>query len=371
MALIGRRQFGDTEAGLKYEQWNNTGTYGATLFGVVDLDFGVPTAPGEPTVLTFVSSEATNTLALYVNGALAGSVDSAITLSGLVGIGYGAQGEDMSGAFDNFDGTIFGVAIYDEALADEMIAAHADAYLNPVTEIVPVDPGTEGLVAYYPFENDVNDSSGNGNNGTIVGDPVFVEGPAGFGTAMEFNGDDYVDCGNGDLLQIQDSITISFWFSVVAFENSWEAFLSKGDSAYRASRGPGDGDGTHMGISGTTGGGGNGWFNGPTIVTGGAWHHFAGTYDGAEGRIYVDGVLDAVTEATGQMNIEPENFWIGNNSQNTDRFFHGMMDEVMLYNRALSDLEVMYLAGKRVTPVDPGSDGLYPYGRVMKEKVPL
>ncbi|MBC8468859.1 MAG: hypothetical protein H8D56_05255, partial [Planctomycetes bacterium] len=358
MALIGRRQFGDTQAGLKYEQWNNTGTYGATLFGVVDLDFGVPTAPGENTVLTFVSSEATNTTALYVNGALAGSVDSAITLSGLVGIGYGAQGEDMSGAFDNFDGTIFGVAIYDMALNDEQIAEHADSYFNPAKEIVPVDPGTEGLVAYYSFENDVNDISGNGNDGTIVGDPVFVEGPAGFGTAMEFSGDDYVDCGNGDLLQIQDAITISFWFSVVAFENSWEAFLSKGDSAYRASRGPGDGDGTHMGISGTTGGGGNGWFNGPTIITGGAWHHFAGTYDGAEGRIYIDGVLDAVTEATGQMNIEPENFWIGNNSQNVDRFFHGMMDEVMLYNRALSDLEVMYLAGKRVTPVDPGSTGL-------------
>jgi hypothetical protein len=358
MALIGRRQFGDTEAGLKYEQWNNTGTYGATLFGVVDLDFGVPTSPGEPTVLTFVSSEASNTTALYVNGAPAASVDSAITLSGLVGIGYGAQGEDMSGAFDNFDGTIFGVAIYDEALADEMIAAHADAYLNPVREIVPVDPGTDGLVAYYAFENDVNDISGNGNDGTIVGDPVFVDGPAGYGTALEFNGDDYVDCGNADSLQIQDAITMSFWFNVVAFENTWEAMISKGDSAYRVSRGGGDGDATHMGISGTTGGGGSGWFNGVTLVTGGDWHHFAGTYDGAEGRIYIDGVLDATTEATGQINIETENFWIGNNSQNVDRFFHGIMDEVMLYNRALSELEVMYLAGKRVTPVDPGTDNL-------------
>ena len=40
MCLIGRRYFGDTEAGLKYEQWNNTGTYGATVFGVADYDFG-------------------------------------------------------------------------------------------------------------------------------------------------------------------------------------------------------------------------------------------------------------------------------------------------------------------------------------------
>ncbi|MCP4607343.1 MAG: LamG domain-containing protein, partial [Planctomycetes bacterium] len=222
----------------------------------------------------------------------------------------------------------------------------------------PVDPGTEGLVAYYAFENDVSDSSGNGNNGTIVGDPVFVEGPAGFGTAMEFNGDDYVDCGNDPSLEIRDAITISYWFSVVAFENTWEAMLSKGDSAYRVSRGGGNGDATHFGISGTTGGGGSGWFNGNTLVTGGAWHHFAGTYDGAEGMIYIDGVLDATTEATGQINIEPENLWIGNNSQNVDRFFHGIMDEVMLYNRALSEAEIRYLAGERATPVDPGSTGL-------------
>jgi hypothetical protein len=215
MCLIGRRQFGDTQAGLKYEQWNNTGTYGATLFGVVDLDFGVPTAPGEYTVLAFVSSEAANTTTLYVNGALAGSVDSAITLSGIVGIGYGAQGEDMSGSFDNFDGTIFGVAIYDMTLTDEQIAAHSDSYFNPVTEIIPVNPGTEGLAAYYSFENDVNDSSGNGNNATINGDPVFVEGPTGYGMALEFDGDgDFLDCGANPILALTDAVSISAWIKV-------------------------------------------------------------------------------------------------------------------------------------------------------------
>jgi hypothetical protein len=358
MALIARREFGDTQVGLKYEQWNNTGTYGATVFGVVDLDFGVANDPGQYTHLAFVSSEDAGTTTLYVNGVEQTSVDSAITLSGLVGIGHGVQGEDMSGSFDNFDGTIFGAAIYDTALTAEQIAAHSDAYFNPVTEIIPVAPGTEGLVAYYPFENDVNDASGNGNDGTIVGDPNFVDGPMGFGTAMEFNGDDYIDCGNADSLQIQDEITMAFWFNVAAFENTWEAMLSKGDTAYRVSRGPGDGDATHMGISGTTAGDGNGWFNGNSLVTGGIWHHFAGTYDGTEGRIYIDGVLDATTEATGQINIETENLWIGNNSQNIDRFFHGMMDEVMLYNRALSEAEVMYLAGRRATPADPGADDL-------------
>ncbi|MCP4609260.1 MAG: hypothetical protein GY845_11155, partial [Planctomycetes bacterium] len=140
MALIGRRQFGDTEAGLKYEQWNNTGTYGATLFGVVDLDFGVANSPGADTHLVFVSSEAAGTTALYVNGAFAASVDNAISLSGLVGIGYGAQGADGSGAFDDFDGEIFGVAIYDAALSDADIAMNADAFFSPAADVtVPGD----------------------------------------------------------------------------------------------------------------------------------------------------------------------------------------------------------------------------------------
>ena len=156
MALIGRRQFGDTQAGLKYEQWNNTGTYGATLFGVVDLDFGVANDPGVDTHLVFVSSEATATTALYVNGAYEASVDSAISLSGLVGIGYGAQGEDGSGAFDDFDGVIYGAAIYDGALSDEEIAAHSDAFFKlditkpgDIVKGVP-DEERDGSIAGWP-----------------------------------------------------------------------------------------------------------------------------------------------------------------------------------------------------------------------------
>jgi hypothetical protein len=128
MCLIGRRNFGDTQAGIKYEQWSNTGTYGATLFGVVDLDFGVPTNPGVPTVLTFISSEAAQKTDLYVDGVFKGSVPNAITLAGPVGIGYGAQAEDGSSFFDDFDGEILGVAIYGRALPIGEMRLHCDAY---------------------------------------------------------------------------------------------------------------------------------------------------------------------------------------------------------------------------------------------------
>jgi len=126
MCLIGRRGFGDMEAGLKYEQRNNTGTYGATVFGVADYDYGVANSPGVDTHLVFVSSAGET--ALYVNGVYQASVATEIALSGVVGIGYGAQAEDGSDSFDNFDGDILGVAIYDAALSADVIAAHSDEY---------------------------------------------------------------------------------------------------------------------------------------------------------------------------------------------------------------------------------------------------
>ena len=206
----------------------------------------------------------------------------------------------------------------------------ASAALDPsLAAWWPFDEG-EGTVAY--------DATGNGNDGVFNGDPQWVPGV--LGSALEFNGDDYLNCGNGPTLQIQDAITMAFWFNIEAFQNTWEGFLAKGDDSYRASRGDGSGNATHMGISGTSTGGGNGYFNGTVIVTGGEWHHYASTYDGAAGRIYIDGVLDVTSEGTGQINISNYDLYIGENAQATGRFFNGILDDIQIYNRALSEAEI-------------------------------
>jgi hypothetical protein len=200
----------------------------------------------------------------------------------------------------------------------------------------------QGLAGYWKFDETsgttASDSSGNGNDGTFVGDPQWVTGK--IGGALEFDGNDYVNCGNGPSLQIQDEITMAFWFQVEAFQNTWEGFLAKGDNSYRTSRGDGTGNATHMGISGTSVGGGNGWFNGTVIVTDGQWHHMAAVYDGAEGRIYIDGALDVASPGTGQINISTYDLYIGENAQATGRFFHGLLDDVRIYDRALTDGEI-------------------------------
>ena len=198
------------------------------------------------------------------------------------------------------------------------------------------------LAAYWKFDEGSGttafDSSGNGNNGNLIGDPKWAAGK--YGGALEFNGNDYVDCGNGASLNIRDQITITFWFKVQAFSNTWEAFLAKGDDSYRSSRSGGTGNATHMGASGTTVGGGNGYYDATVIITDNQWHHWAGVYDGSSGRIYIDGVLDTTSPGTGRINQSSYNLWIGENQQATGRFLHGLMDEVRIYKRALTDAEI-------------------------------
>lgn len=139
MALMGARSFeGVAPFGLKFEQWNNTMTYGATAFGVADYDFGVPNVLGVDVHLAFVAAEGAT--ALYVNGVLAGSVGAEIVPSGITGIGLAISTVDGSETFDVFDGAVLGVAVYNSALSADEIAAHSSAFFIP-------EPATMTLLA--------------------------------------------------------------------------------------------------------------------------------------------------------------------------------------------------------------------------------
>jgi hypothetical protein len=181
----------------------------------------------------------------------------------------------------------------------------------------------------------VIDWSGHGNHGTINGDP---QGAPGYdGDALEFDGSgDYVNFGNPPDLTITQEITVMCWFKVAAFSKTWETILAKGDNSYRLSRGGGTGDATHFGVSGTSAD----YFNGTTIVTDDQWHHIAGVFNGTQAMIYIDGVLDTAVASTGSINVSSYALYIGENSQATGRHLTGLIDDVRLYNKALSLEEI-------------------------------
>lgn len=139
-ALMGSLVGGQGEA-IKFEQWNKTGHYGATKFGVADYEFNANTAFGTDVALDFVVNSAAGTTELFVNGAATGAtIPAALTLHGNVGIG----GADAfgSGWFDVFTGSVKAVAVYDSALTPAEISQRASAYF----EVVPEPSGALLLV---------------------------------------------------------------------------------------------------------------------------------------------------------------------------------------------------------------------------------
>ncbi|MFH1882170.1 MAG: LamG domain-containing protein, partial [Planctomycetota bacterium] len=190
------------------------------------------------------------------------------------------------------------------------------------------------LVAWYRFEGNALDSSGNELHGTEMGNPTYEAGV--FGQAISLDGDgDYVDCGLAPEFDITDFITFTYWIKVVAFDKSWNTVLSRGDDSWRSSR-AGTNNFMEAAVSGTTGG----YTYGVTPVDDEQWHHVGWVYDGTMNYLYVDGEVDATEASTGQITVSSFPLYIGDNSSATGRFWTGLIDDVLIFNRALTQEEV-------------------------------
>jgi hypothetical protein len=214
----------------------------------------------------------------------------------------------------------------------------------------PAAPSTTGLIAQYKLDGNVLDSSGNNLNGTIMGNPAFTPGIA--GQALTFDGiGDYVDCTNNVKWDaITDKITVSAWFRVDVFDVTYQPIVTKGDSSWRIARNS-ETNGLQWRCNGPTP---TFRINGVVNVNDGEWHHAAGTYDGATAQLYVDGKLDGTMATAGLIAKNTQKVFLGGNSEQTARLWKGAIDEVRIYNRALTEAEVRYLADQT-----PGDGKLY------------
>ncbi|MFB0555793.1 MAG: LamG-like jellyroll fold domain-containing protein [Phycisphaerae bacterium] len=206
---------------------------------------------------------------------------------------------------------------------------------------------TGRLVAHWKFDdgagNIAADSSGNGHNGTLVGDTSWVDGID--GGALAFDGDgDYVDNGKNPDFDITQQITVSAWIKVNAFDRDWQAIIAKGDRAWRLQRNAGEST-LEFACSGLVVPGTDwGQIYGTTNVNDGHWHHIAGIYDEEKLYLYIDGSLDASAEAPGNIRVNDEPVYIGENSQTPNRFWNGLIDDVRIYSYALSAEEISEIA---------------------------
>jgi len=211
------------------------------------------------------------------------------------------------------------------------------------------EPFEENLVVYWPLNGDVKDKTGHGVDGEIKGDPKWVEGKS--GKALEFDGvDDFVFVRDNPVLDLTDELTLMAWVNAYNIPASGERKLVYKGDAYlikvRASKLSGD---VHV----------NGWIGSlydskPTPLR--EWHHVAITYDGKAEHLYVDGVETDSKPRAGKISVTNKHLSIGaikkTDTSNPYDFFNGIIDEIRIYNRALTADEIQ-LVMKLPTSVEP------------------
>ncbi|MHC4501425.1 MAG: LamG domain-containing protein [Planctomycetota bacterium] len=224
-----------------------------------------------------------------------------------------------------------------------------DDWLARDYNVVAAVQNDANLVAWYKFENDFNDSSANGKDGTPHGGASFVSGPNGLAISLDGLGD-YVSVPDsntpGGVFDINDAITVSAWIKVNTFDEWFHTIISRGDDSWRLARHL-DNDWLEFACSGLSGGAEEPYGNviGRISVNDNLWHHVAGVYDGSKVYLYVDGLLDNSEYASGVIDSSSYNVWIGANEQAADREWNGLIDDLRIYDYGLSHAEIVNLTG--------------------------
>lgn len=206
---------------------------------------------------------------------------------------------------------------------------------------------TPGLIAAYSFNEGsgttVTDASGNGNTGTLVGATWTTAGK--YSNALSFNGSTaYVDLGNPASLQLTGSATWSAWINATANPADDGQIIAKSDnvSGWQFKTSPDTGLHTFgVAVSGNSSSRTQRYSLISRALN--TWYHVAGVYNATAGTldIYVNGVLNNGT-ILGTLPASQFNSTVNANiGRRTGGFyFNGIIDEVRVYNRALTQSEI-------------------------------
>lgn len=298
---------------------------------------------------------------MYLDGVLVASSSS--TFAGMIRydsslpISIGADFDPDPGL--GWHGHIDDVRIYGHALSDAEVQELVRDNQPPPCVTPPA-----GLVAWWRGEGNAHDSAGS-HHGTLQGGVSFGTHT---GQAFSFDGfDDSVIIPHSEDLNPSGPFSVECWIRAATDQYTWDGYFLIVDKSH------GFTDYTGWGIQGnpdgTVGfgfGDGSGWAPGVSTVVSvldNRWHHLAGVFTGPAVEFYLDGVLQATAPqsslpAGNDRPVEIGQSWGGGFPI---RFFHGLIDEVSFYNRALTMAEVqsIYAAGSggKCAAPEPDTDG--------------
>jgi len=219
-----------------------------------------------------------------------------------------------------------------------------------------IDPKTiAGLWLFNENKGDIaGDSSGNRNDGTLIGKPKWIKGK--FGAALEFDGTNYVQVADSDSLDMTKQITVVFWVETTkTMKDMWndrQAVVGKHYLEYEV--------GIYMGgqiHTYTSDGAGNYDEGIMTSIQGklptkeadwelGKWYHIAWTLDGSREVAYVNGIkLGDYNKAHANTKPGIHPLEIGRRVEGSIPLT-GAVDEVAVFNVALGEADIIAIMEK-------------------------
>jgi len=198
---------------------------------------------------------------------------------------------------------------------------------------VPNYVPTNGLVGWWPFNGNANDESGNGNNGAVNGPTLTTDRNGVANKAYNFDGvNDYIST----LRNYQSSFTASIWFKtninpefnplIDAFDSNWEVQLINSVPSYVSFI-----TSSNLQI-----------FSSPQIISNNNWNNLIFTFSSNSLKIFLNGNLN------GQFTVNPlpnnsGEYNFGASLSGSAQYFNGKLDDIGIWNRALTDLEIATL----------------------------
>lgn len=210
------------------------------------------------------------------------------------------------------------------------------------------------LVLHLSFDEGAGsvakDSSKLKNDCTLKGNPKWIDGK--FGKALELDGATWGEVPDSDSLDLTDAMTIEAWVklygggegtqSAVEKGNAWKegeynlAALYSNGTILQMNDLPEECDDENIGSS----------------IQDNNWHFLVGTWDGGTIKLYIDGKLDKEMPCAGKLLTNTDPLFIGARG-GTGRFIIGALDEIKVYNYALSEAELARDMQSPVAAVEP------------------
>jgi hypothetical protein len=216
---------------------------------------------------------------------------------------------------------------------------------------VPSYVPTNGLVGYWPFNGNANDESGNGNNGTVNGATLTTDRFGSLNSAYFFGGN------NGVKITVQDAISLrpqtltlnswvfisnsTMWNNVLSKriassnKNSYAIFESGSNVSSQVNSEPYNMTITINGTQYQT--------NNSSPISLGTWSMLTSSFDGSIMKFYVNGQLTSSVNFTGTITYSSDPLYFGTSGYFSGQNFSGKLDEIGIWNRALTQQEITAL----------------------------